>query len=325
MGIIGLVHAAIQNRQVGWLNIESKTRKYMRKQQPLWKKLKLLLLFNPLRTWLDTTHAMRLYMHNSAIKEGKKEATPASAKRIREFISFFHINMDEFEPSDPAAFSSFEEFFVRHHKPRTWPIFEAENPSSAVCVAGLRVVVYEHDFTITNLVMDRKLGPQFGDGPVTSFRLSPQDYHRYHSPVSGKIKVFRGLPGDYYEVDLLAIRSGVDNARDSVVIETEELGEVLFVAIGAGQVGTVEYPSIYTLLVQDADDGRIHEKWQKPGAEIMKGDELGIFQFGGSSIIVAFQKGRIQSDEDLVEPSKRAIAVDVEVGMSLGRATSEAT
>jgi phosphatidylserine decarboxylase len=65
-------------------------------------------------------------------------------------------------------------------------------------------------------------------------------------------------------------------------------------------------------------DNRINEKWQKPGAEIKKGDELGIFQFGGSSIIVAFQKGRIQFDEDLIGPSKNAIAVDVEVGMSLG-------
>lgn len=46
------------------------TGEYMREQQPLGKKLKLLLLFNPLTTWLDTTHAMRLYMHNSAIKEG---------------------------------------------------------------------------------------------------------------------------------------------------------------------------------------------------------------------------------------------------------------
>lgn len=65
---------------------------------------------------------------------------------------------------------------------------------------------------------------------------------------------------------------------------------------------------------------RINEKWQKPGAEIKKGDELGVFQFGGSSIIVAFQKGRIQFDEDLTGPSKNAVAVDVEVGMSLGRA-----
>jgi hypothetical protein len=46
------------------------TGQYMREQQPLLKKIKLLLLFNPLTTWLDTTHAMRLYMHNSAIKEG---------------------------------------------------------------------------------------------------------------------------------------------------------------------------------------------------------------------------------------------------------------
>ncbi|RDW92793.1 putative phosphatidylserine decarboxylase [Aspergillus mulundensis] len=357
MGVLGILHAAVdwllgwaklvQNREIGWLTIDRKTGKYKREQQPIWKKLKLLLLFNPLTTWLDTTHAMRLYMHNSAVKEGtspatpipisfvpqadtdmrlsgKKEATPASAKRIREFISFFRIDMTQFEPSDPNAFATFEDFFIRHHKPGSRPIFEENDPSSAICVADSRVVVYEavaeskkiwikgEDFSITNLVMDRKLGPQFGDGPVASFRLSPQDYHRYHSPVSGRIKVFRSMPGDYYEVDPLAIRSGVDiltrNARDYVVIDSEEFGEVLFVAIGASQVGTVQ----------------IHEKWQKPGAEIKKGDELGTFQFGGSSIIVAFQKGRIQFDEDLIEPSKRAVVVDVEVGMSLGRATSKA-
>ncbi|KAL4805103.1 phosphatidylserine decarboxylase-domain-containing protein [Aspergillus unguis] len=330
MGIIGILHAAvdwllswaklIQNREVGWLSINRKTGKYMREQQPLTKKIKLLLLFNPLTTWLDTTHAMRLYMHNSAIKEGKKEASPASANRIREFISFFNINMNDFTPSDPAAYPTFEDFFIRHHKQGSRPIHAPEDDSSAVVVADSRLVVYERvadsakiwikgeEFSITNLVMDRKLGPQFGDGPVASFRLSPQDYHRYHSPVSGRIKLYRSMPGDYYEVDPLALRSGVDiltrNARDYVVIETEEFGDVLFVAIGASQVGTVE----------------IHDKWQQPGEEIKKGDELGIFQFGGSSIIVAFQKGRIQFDEDLIRPSYHATMVDVEVGMSLGHA-----
>ena len=68
---------------------------------------------------------------------------------------------------------------------------------------------------------------------------------------------------------------------------------------------------------------RIHSEFQKPGTKIEKGDELGIFQFGGSSIIVAFQQGRIQFDEDILKASKNAIAVDVEVGMSLGRGTSE--
>lgn len=65
---------------------------------------------------------------------------------------------------------------------------------------------------------------------------------------------------------------------------------------------------------------RIHDKWQKPGRRINKGDELGLFQFGGSSIVVAFEKGRIEFDKDLLDVSKAAIAMDVEVGMSLGKA-----
>lgn len=65
---------------------------------------------------------------------------------------------------------------------------------------------------------------------------------------------------------------------------------------------------------------RINEEWREPGAKIQKGDEVGIFQFGGSSIIVAFEKGRIRFDDDLTMMSKKAIAVDVEVGMSLGKA-----
>lgn len=59
---------------------------------------------------------------------------------------------------------------------------------------------------------------------------------------------------------------------------------------------------------------------QKEGAVIKKGDEIGLFQFGGSSIIVAFEKGRIKFDEDLESVSRRRIMIDVEVGMSLGSA-----
>lgn len=65
---------------------------------------------------------------------------------------------------------------------------------------------------------------------------------------------------------------------------------------------------------------RIHDKWKKVGAEVGKGDELGLFQFGGSSIIVAFQNGRIRFDQDLLDLSQRRIQISVEVGMSLGRA-----
>lgn len=53
----------LQNRQVGWLTIERQTGEFKREQQPLWKKLKLLLLFNPLTEWIDRTHLFRLYTH----------------------------------------------------------------------------------------------------------------------------------------------------------------------------------------------------------------------------------------------------------------------
>lgn len=54
---------------------------------------------------------------------------------------------------------------------------------------------------------------------------------------------------------------------------------------------------------------------------VNKGDELGFFQFGASSIIVAFERDRIEFDEDLLVMSRKLVQVDVEVGMSLGRAT----
>lgn len=67
---------------------------------------------------------------------------------------------------------------------------------------------------------------------------------------------------------------------------------------------------------------RIREEFQESGRAIKKGEELGIFQFGGSAIIVAFKKGRITFDQDLLEMSRKKLQVAVEVGMSLGRATA---
>lgn len=48
---------------------------------------------------------------------------------------------------------------------------------------------------------------------------------------------------------------------------------------------------------------------------------MGIFQFGVPSIVGVFDRGRIEFDEDLTSTSRRAVAVKVEVGMSLGRST----
>ncbi|KAF1739628.1 Phosphatidylserine decarboxylase proenzyme 3 [Beauveria bassiana] len=263
---------------------------------------------------------MRLHIHRKTERRGVEESSSKSKQQIRGFVESYGINMADFDPSDIDKYTNFEAFFARRLNPGSRPIFRQDDASAAVVVADSRVVVFKSvaatkglwikgsDFNVTEVVMDTRLGAAFVDGAIASFRLSPQDYHRYHSPVSGRVKLFRSVPGDYYQVDPVALRSDVNiltqNRRSYVVIETAEFGDVLFVAIGATEVGNVQ----------------IHEAWQKKGSEIKKGEELGLFQFGGSSIIVAFQKGRIQFDEDLLKLSRAQIQVSVEMGMSLGQA-----
>ncbi|CAI6067134.1 unnamed protein product [Clonostachys chloroleuca] len=265
-------------------------------------------------TKVDTTQATGIYTHNRTIKQGEKEGTLESKKDINRFVEEFGIAMNEYEPSDINEYSTFEDFFVRAHKDGSRPIHGPSNPAHAVVAADSRVVAYESvaeakhlwikgkNFSISTPVMDTDLGSQLDGAAVASFRLSPQDYHRYHSPVSGKVKVFRSIPGDYYQVDVIALQRDVDiltrNRRVYLAIETKCFGDVFFVAIGATNVGSV--------------------KFQQIDAKVAKGDELGHFQFGGSSIIVAFQNGQTSFDQDLLDLSKQRIQVAVETGMSLG-------
>ena len=46
----------------------------------------------------------------------------------------------------------------------------------------------------------------WANGAVASFRLSPQDYHRYHSPVRGVVKWWKQMDGDYYLVRVFNYR-----------------------------------------------------------------------------------------------------------------------
>ncbi|ETI29239.1 phosphatidylserine decarboxylase [Cladophialophora carrionii CBS 160.54] len=290
----------VQNREVGWKTLNRKTGRYERERQPIYKKIKLWLLFSWPMEWIDRTWLLRHWIHDKTIRSGKKEGTLASASQIQSFVDFYHINMDDFSPSDIHAYRTFEDFFVRQHKPGARPIFEEDDPSRAVVVADCRLVVYPtvaeskrlwikgRNFTIGNLIEDDATARTWHNGAIASFRLSPQDYHRYHSPVEGVVEWYKQIPGEYYQVDPLCVRSDIDiltlNARCAVCINSPLFGRVLFVAIGATNVGTVE----------------INPKCRTKGSHLRKGEEVGLFQFGGSSIIVAFEEGKIRFDEDLL-------------------------
>ena len=89
------------------------------------------------------------------------------------------------------------------------------------------------------------------------------------------------------------------NARTVVVIDTRDFGRVLFVAIGASEVGSVDIKL-------------------QPGDYLKRGDEVGKFMYGGSSILVAFEQGRVVWDEDIQEASLLGLMMDVRVKEKIG-------
>jgi len=259
--------------------------------------------------------AKKILYHLSKI-QGEKYDSPESKKGIMEFVHFHNLNVEEMlEP--PESYRTFNEFFYRKLKPNARPIADPNNQRIAVCGADSRTNVFlsvdeatklwikGQKFSVGSLLGDHSLGQDFTNGSLVIFRLAPQDYHRFHSPVTGTLVSMTPMEGTYYTVNPIAIRQDVDvyteNKRVRCLLRTPEFGDVIFMAIGATLVGSVNFT-------------------KKVGDSFKKGDELGYFAFGGSTIIVLFKSGCITFENDLVINSAKPIETLVKLGQPLGRA-----
>ncbi|KAI3497464.1 hypothetical protein L1887_40087 [Cichorium endivia] len=250
-------------------------------------------------------------------KQGKKMNSVESAKDIQPFLKFFkdQINMAEVKyPLD--NFKTFNEFFIRELKPGARPIAHVGRDDVAVCGADCRLMAFTtaeeslrfwikgKKFSIQGLLGNLPFSNTFNGGTLVIFRLAPQDYHRFHFPVSGKIEQIVDIPGCLYTVNPIAVNSKycnvfTENKRAVSIISTANFGKVAFVAIGATMVGSITFT-------------------KKIGDYVQKGDEFGYFSFGGSTVICVFEKDSIALDEDLLAYSARSIETLVSVGMQLG-------
>ena len=58
----------------------------------------------------------------------------------------------------------------------------------------------------------------------------------------------------------------------------------------------------------------------KPGAcEVKKGEEKGYFEFGGSTIVLLLQHGKVRLDSDLIENSENGYETIVRMGERIGK------
>jgi phosphatidylserine decarboxylase len=249
---------------------------------------------------------------------GAEYDSPASAKKISGFVKQYKIDMSEFDPSDMSAYPNFNAFFYRHVRPERRPLATPENPNTLVSAADCRLNVFEtvnHAtdiwikgtmFSLEGMLKDATLAKQFEGGSMAIFRLAPQDYHRFHSPVDGQVISVQDVDGTYFSVNPMVVRSKnnvfTENRRSVAVIDSQQFGKVAFVAVGAAMVGSIHFTGI------------------KMGSAVSRGDDLGYFAYGGSTVVVLFQPGAVHFDEDLTASSLKGVETVVKVKEHIGTA-----
>ncbi|GKV11105.1 hypothetical protein SLEP1_g22389 [Rubroshorea leprosula] len=261
-------------------------------------------------------------LENISERQGKQMNSVESAKDIPKFVEFFKDQINLAEVKYPLEhFKTFNEFFIRELKPHARPIASIEHEDVAICAADSRLMAFKsaqdgqrfwikgRKFSIQGLLGNEISSTAFVDGTLVIFRLAPQDYHRFHFPVSGTIESFVHIPGCLYTVNPIAVNSKycnvfTENKRVVSIISSADFGKIAFIAIGATMVGSITF-------------------LKKEGDNVRKGDEFGYFSFGGSTVICIFEKDAIQIDEDLLENSCRSLETLVSVGMSLGVSTKK--
>ena len=242
-------------------------------------------------------------------KMGKEYDTPESKAHIEPFIQSFALqdSLSEMVEPDPNKYATFNDFFAREIKTSARPIDEPESESVSSSPADCRLTAFPtidlatkywikgFGFTVERLVGDQALAQHFEGGSIVIARLAPQDYHRWHSPVSGTVQGIKDIPGTYYTVNPQAINEPgtldvfCENKRSAMMIKRSSTGSLIaVVAVGAMLVGSIKY-------VGGVDT---------VGAEVKRGQCLGAFYYGGSTIIVLYPRGEIELDEDLVRHSE---------------------
>ena len=219
---------------------------------------------------------------------------------ISKFIERNEINMDIYEECD---YSSFNDFFTRKIKPDCRPVPEDLDVliSPCDCLATVYPIqenttfsIKNTEYTLRSLLRSPRLAKRFRGGYAYVLRLTVEDYHRYLYSVSGKQSKNYHIDGTFHTVNPIAndyLPIYKENTREYTVIRSKEFGDVLQMEVGALLVGKISN--------------------HKQSTVVTRGEEKGFFEYGGSTIVVLTQKGRVTPRSDLLTNSKNGYETKV--------------
>ncbi|MBU4269627.1 phosphatidylserine decarboxylase [Candidatus Dependentiae bacterium] len=231
-----------------------------------------------------------------------------SKYKIKYFIKKHNINMSEFIKTE-SEYKSFNDFFVRELKQDIRNI--NKDITKVIAPADSKLFVIDNlsrdteffvkniKFNLNNFLNDFELANRYQDGLMLIFRLSPQDYHRYHFPFDCVVSKEKTISGKLESVNSLVYKSGIQplytNERISIKLGSKNFGDVLFIPVGAMFVGKIV--NKYFL-----------------NKEYKKGELIGYFEFGGSTIVLIFEKNKIKIKERFLINSQNGYETQVKMG-----------
>ena len=225
--------------------------------------------------------------------------SPASRPLIGYYVRKYHIDLTGCEK---AQFDSFNDFFTRRKKlhictDQTKLISPCDGFLSVYPITDdLKMQIKHSTYSVGSLLQSKALSQRFRGGLCCIFRLEPRHYHRYIYAVGGTVQKQKQIPGVLHCVRPIACAEFpvyVQNSREYTLIQNDTLGNVIQMEVGA-------------LLV-----GKIHN--HKTDRSAVRGAEKGYFEYGGSTIIMLFQKNAVR-----LFPKYSGYELPVKVGQAYG-------
>ena len=246
---------------------------------------------------------------------GALQNHPRTRRQIQPFVREHHIDLQEVVVP-PGGFTSFNDFFIRRLRPGARPVSGDGRDFISPAESRLQVFNIQNELKLNikglSMTLPRLLGlagmdERFQGGLCLCFRLAPCDYHRFGYAARGVQGPVHSVGGLFHSVSPLAQRHKPDilatNYRQWCLVETEGWGTLIQVEVGAMLVGSI---------VQ-----------HRPGGGVcQRAGEKGYFQFGGSTVLVIVEPGRLGVDEDILACSSRGIETLVRYGETIGRRTA---
>ena len=241
---------------------------------------------------------------------GKYLDSRASRRLVKGFVEKNGIDLSEYEKQE---FDSFNDCFTRKIKDGRRPFdmtpenlcSPCDGLASAYRVDGDSVVpVKQSSYSISSLLDDEKTAKLFYGGVCLVIRLCVDNYHRYAYPDSGTKGANYYIKGKLHTVRPIALEKYpvfVRNCREWTLLDTDNFGKVAQIEVGAMLVGKIK---------NHLGEG-----------SFSRGEEKGMFLYGGSTVVLLFEPGRVVLPEELFERTARGIETPVRMGEVIGKSS----